>query len=326
MLNIMVTTYPFGHNNKKPVELLKEIDCKVFYNDFKRKYTKGELIRFLLNIQPEIIIAGTEKYDKDTLDNNPNLKMISRVGIGIDGIDLKECKKRGIIVTNTPEAPSNAVAELTVLQILNMLRKIQNVSEDLLRREKWNRYIGRELKNCLVGIIGLGRIGTLVAHKLGSIVTNNKIWLNDIDPKKCFEYGNYMPMPLNEILKKCDIITIHIPLQDDISKVNNHNLIGKKELSIMKDNVRLLNLSRGGIINEGELYIWLKKHRKACVALDSFESEPYNDILRTLGNAYLTPHIGSCTIESRLEMEVGAVENVEAFICKNVFKYGNRVI
>jgi D-3-phosphoglycerate dehydrogenase len=312
---IAVTTSPFGQNTEEPMELLNRGMSTVVKNTAGRKFSRQEHLDFLGIHNPHIIVAGTEKYDKDALDMAPELKFISRVGIGTDGIDFDECRERGIIVCNTPYAPSNAVAELAIMQMLNMLRKVQNVSEDMLRREKWNRYIGRELKSCKVGIIGFGRCGKLVYEKLISF-TPADVLINDIieiDQTNCTK---------EQIYQDCDIITIHVPLKDET--IDNHNFITRKELDMMKPDVRLLNLSRGGIINEKDLYEWLKDNPKACAAVDAFEKEPYHDKLATLGNAYLTPHIGSCTIQSRYDMEVGAAKTVHNYMHKNDIQ--NRVV
>jgi len=311
METAIVTTHPFGNNSDKPIKAIESIVDKVLYNPYKRKMTTEEHAEFLLQTKPNYIIAGTEAYNENNLSLCDNLKIISRVGIGIDAIDLDECKKRGIVVCNTPDAMSNAVAELVILQTLNMLRKVQNVSTGMIGRGEWNRYVGRELSGCLVGIIGFGRIGKLVYNKIGSL-TDNKILINDIEPKALIETIQAVPSSLNDIYAKCDIITIHIPLRDQ--KVNNYHFIGKKELEMMKPDVRLLNLSRGGIINEEDLYAWLKENKKACAAIDTFEKEVYTGKLKSLGNAYLTPHLGSCTLQARDAMEMGAVNNLERYI------------
>ena len=297
MIKVIVTTFPFNYGEKFFKNTNFGYHIQIKYNEIKRKYTREEHIEVIKKEQPDVIIAGTEKYDKEILSMMPNLKMISRVGIGIDGIDLSECAKRGIIIKNTPDAPTNAVAELTVCQILNMLRKIQNVSNDMIYKERWNRYIGRELKNCSVGIIGFGRVGKSVYKKLKNF--NCKIYYNDIKDDKSTD--------IDHIFKNCDIITLHIPLED--KEICNINFITKRELNMMKENVRLLNMSRGGIINEDHLYDFLLKNKKSTIAIDTFENEPYKGKLTELGNVYLTPHLGSCTIASRIAMEEQAIEN-----------------
>lgn len=316
-MKILVSDCTFGIIDKTPINLLKEYN--VVYNETNRKYTLGELDVVLKENQPDIIIAGTEKYNSERLDICRNLKMISRLGIGIDSVDLNECLKRNIIVTNTPDAPSNAAAELTIGQMFNMLRHIQYVSQDI-RQGKWNRYIGREIKYCNIGIIGFGRIGSMVAKKLSGLdIPKNNLFINDIieDLMNTQEIG--MPSSKEYIWKNSDIITIHIPLNE-----KNRNFITKKEFSLMKTNALLINAARGGIINESDLYDWLSKNKNVAAAIDTFENEPYQEKLLSLDNVYLTPHIGSCTEKSRFEMEVGAVKEALNFINKREFN--NRVI
>ena len=304
-MNIIVTTYPFLESRAQCLE-------EVSFNEVKRKYSNLEHIAILKKTQPDIIIAGTENYTKDILDIVPNLKMIARVGIGLDSVDLHECKKRGIIVTYTPDAPSNAVAELTLAQIINMLRGINT------RILSWNRYIGREIRFSSIGIIGIGRIGTLVFQELSSFFPKNML-IYDIEPGKMYNLIGGIPSTKEEILRQCDIITIHIPLNE-----SNKNYITTNELELMKPNACLLNMSRGGIINEKDIYQWLVSHPLFSVAIDTFEKEPYNGDLIKCKNAYLTPHLGSCTEMSRKRMEEEAVEDVLNFMNSSSFK--NRVV
>lgn len=304
-MKIMVTTHPYGSVNSLPLEMLESYN--VFYNDVGRKYKTEELIERLKNFQPDILIAGTEKYTKEILDIVPNLKMISRVGIGLDSVPLDECRKRGIVVSYTPDAPSNAVAELTICQILNMLRKTQ-FCDKFMREKKWDRHIGRELRSCEVGIIGCGRIGKLIVDKMQGLKPR-RIFVNDIIHSKAENLPRCEFASKAQILSTCDIITIHIPYNDD-----NVNYISKEEFEIVKDDVIFINMSRGGIINEKYLFDFLKSHPLASAALDVYNEEPYCGELLELTNVYLTPHLGSCSDKSRFDMEVGSAEAAIDFI------------
>ncbi len=310
-MRILVTTDPFGESSRKPREMLKKFK-EVKYNDVGRKYTQQEIQGILREYGPEIIIAGTEKYDKQTLDCCPSLKMISRVGIGMDSINHEECKKRNIHVINTPDAPSNAVAELTIAHILNLLRKISDM-ENNLRKGIWERYIGRDLSECSIGIVGCGRIGKLVFEKLQGFST--KILVNDIDSEQLKDFDKKSVSSLKNILKNCDIVSLHLPLDRP-----NKNFFSKKQLKKMKKNAILINTSRGEIVKNKDLYDWLKKNPKASAAIDVFETEPYKGKLRELPNCHLSPHAGSCTEKSRYLMEVGAVQNAIKFIKENNLK------
>lgn len=316
-MKIIVTTYPFDKKNNKLLKLLENFD--VSFNELKKKYTQEEHQEVLKNTLPDIIIAGTEKYDSKTLDLCPNLKMISRVGIGVDSIDLKECKKRGIVVTNTPEAPSNAVAELTIAQMLNALRNIT------YEHKTWNRYIGRDLQECVVGVFGCNRIGKLVIEKLQGLKPQ-KIFVNDIDKSKLQNLPNCEPATKSQILTNSDIITLHIPLIEPVlyPTYDNHDFINFQDLQLMKKNAIIINTSRGGVINEADLYKWLTNNTEAKAVIDTFETEPYQGKFLQLNNVFLTPHLGSCTEKSHYNMETGAVKEILNFIKNKSFN--NRVV
>jgi len=319
-VNLIVTTSPFGSSVNTPRELLhkmgKDFGINISYNEKGRKYTREELTKVLIEKDPRFIVAGTEKYDKEQLDLCKNLKMISRVGIGLDSIDLPECHNRNVIVSYTPDAPTNAVAELTISQIFSLLRSTVLADEEM-RSGNWKRFIGRELKNCCVGVVGNGRIGASVISKLKSL-TPKKVLYTDIDVSRKV-FPEYVWATKKQILKECDIITLHIPLNED-----NRNYLDEKELSLLKKDAIIINTSRGGVINEKSLYRWLHDNSNASAAIDVFEREPYKGNLLTLSNILLSPHLGSCSQMSRFQMEVGAVKSVDAYLSSN--KIINRVM
>lgn len=312
---IMVTTHPFCSVSDLPIKMLH--GHEVYLNDVGRKYSPEELLERLVKFNPDIIIAGTEKYTSDTLDLLPDLKMISRVGIGLDSVPLEECKKRGIVVSYTPDGPSNAVAELAVGQMINMLRRIQ-LCDATIRNGGWNRHIGREIRSCDVGVIGCGRIGKLIVEKMQGLKPR-RVFVNDIIHERAEDLPRSEQATKAQILSDCDIITIHIPYNDQ-----NHDYITKKDFDIMKKDVSIINMSRGGIVNEKDLYDFLSENPSASAAIDTFEVEPYKDCLVDLPNAYLTPHLGSCSKMSRNMMEVGAAEEVINFISGE--QISNRVV
>ena len=304
-MNLLVTSTSFSQKPREKIQRLK--DFNVIYNKKGRSYSKKEIIGLLKMYDPIGIIAGTEKYDADVLSYCKNLKVISRVGVGLDSINLLECKKRRILVKNTPSAPTNAVAEMVIGQMINLARRMQE-SNNNLKRKIWEKHIGKEIRNSAIGIIGCGRIGSSVFYKLLGFKPK-QIIVNDILVKKAKALKKGKFASKEKIVKNCDVITIHIPLNK-----KNKNYITKKELDLMKKDVILLNFSRGGIINEKDLYNWLKKNPEAGVALDTFENEPYKGKLIKLSNCYLTPHMGSYSGKSRLDMEIKAVNNLIKFL------------
>lgn len=305
---IIVTTYPFNTEYDE-ISQLTNAGHEIIFNEYKRKMSATEIRKILIKYNPDIIIAGTENYNKSNLDLAPNLKMISRVGIGMDSIDIDECRLRNIVVTNTPDAPSNAVAELTIGQMLNGLRRL-TFTNNKMKDGQWNRFIGKDIKNCKIGVIGCGRIGSRVINKLKSL-SPEEIYVYDINNEAYNNIGdvNYKKSNKQEILKNCDIITLHIPLN-----LENVNYITKHELSIIKDDGIIINTSRGGIINEEDLYQWLLNNPNNTGIIDVFENEPYNGKMIILDNCILSPHLGSCTIESRYLMERGSIINVLKYL------------
>ena len=291
-MNAVITTSPFNKENNFLKKLISN-GVSVSFNEKGRKLTKEEIKEFLKNKDPDIIIAGTENYNSEIFDICPNLKIISRVGIGLDSVDLEGCEKRNIKVSNTPDAPSNAVAELIIGQMICCLRGINYT-------KNWNRYIGREISSCKIGIIGYGRIGKKVMKKLDGF-SPKEIMVNDINLS--IQFKNFVEK--SRIFNECDVISFHVPLTS-----KTKNLLNKNTLNLLKKDAIIINMSRGGIINEDDLYDWLKDNPSASAVIDTFEEEPYNGSLLGLKNAYLTPHLGSCTKKSRKEMEDGSVINV----------------
>jgi D-3-phosphoglycerate dehydrogenase len=285
----------------RPVRLLKEAGNQVIINPFGRKMTPAEVVS--LGKDCVGIIAGVELLNAGVLKALPYLRCISRCGSGIDNIDLEKAKAFKIAVRNTPEGPTRAVAELTVGVILDILRKISFRDREM-RRGQWNKEMGYLLQGKKIGILGLGRIGRAVAElllKLGAKVAGS-----DIKPDKRWFKKNKIPLlAFRKLLKQSEVISIHIS-----GPQNSKYLIGQREINSLKKGAYLVNLSRGGIIDEQALYQALKKGRLAGAALDVFEEEPYTGPLRQLDNIILTPHIGSYASESRLEMEIEAVKNL----------------
>ncbi|MDD5005718.1 MAG: phosphoglycerate dehydrogenase [Candidatus Omnitrophica bacterium] len=296
---IAITTTEFGVYSNSPLDLLKKNGCRAVLNTYGRKLTAGELI----DIAKDAIglIAGTENITEKELRNMPELKVISRCGTGLDNVDMASAKKLGIKVFNTPDAPTIAVAELTVGLILALLRKI-SLSDREIRASIWKKKMGELLFSKKVGIVGFGRIGKKVAGLLKTM--GAEVYFTDPNiVKKSLD--SFTKIGFNELLKKSDIISLHLPYSKTTRK-----LFGKKEFSQMKKGALIINCSRGGIIDEKALYKALKSGKLGGAAIDVFEYEPYLGPLRELDNVILTPHIGSYAKEARIMMEKEAVLNL----------------
>lgn len=304
MMKVFVSTHPFSTTSAEPMRLLNYNQFDVRLNPLEHKITTQELAREIGDA--EILIAGTEKITEEVHKNAPNLKLISRVGIGLDGIDFELCKKYGVRVAYTPDAPTLAVAELCVGMVLDLARKITNTDKQI-RQGTWNRHMGTLLYGKTIGIFGMGRIGKSLIHLLSPF--NVKFLIHDLDPDLALGRLHQVKFSTKvEVLKYSDIISVNLPLKD-----NTYDYITSKEFDLMQSHATIINTARGGIINEDDLYTALKNNLIAGAAVDVFEKEPYVGPLCELDNCLLTCHMGASTIDSRTDMEVQAVEEAIRF-------------
>ena len=300
-MKILASPSSIGQISLKPFELLEASGYEVVKNPFGRKLTIDETIT--LGKDCVGIVAGVETLDSIVIDSLPNLKCISRVGVGMDSVDISYAENKGIKVLNTPNGPTRAVAELTLGLTLSLLRKIPNAHYDLKNRT-WKKQTGNLLFEKKVGVLGLGRIGRMVAEMFRSL--GNPVTGYDLYPDRDWaEKNNVEILSLEQLLNQCDIITIHIPGNSEGSPI-----INQEELSYLKDGAFLVNVSRGGVINEDALYEVLTNEKLSAAALDVFSNEPYTGKFCDLDNVILTPHIGSYAKEGKLKMEVDAVMNL----------------
>ena len=314
-MKLFVSTHPFSSTSEIPMQLIKDNGIELSVNEHGRKNSSEELAQDIQDA--EVLIAGTEKITEEVLKNALNLKLISRVGIGLDGIDFDLCKKYGVRVAYTPDAPTMAVAELCVAMILDLARKVTYTNNNLKTNNSWDRYMGTLLYGKTVGIMGMGRIGKSLVHLLSSFNVQFKVY--DVEPD--LAYGrlyNVKFVSKEEVLKSSDIVSVNVPL-----KADTKDYIALAELELMQKHAILINSARGGIVNEDDLYIALKKGLIHSAAIDVFEEEPYIGNLKELDNCILTCHMGASTIDSRTDMEVQALE--EALRYKNGISLKNEV-
>jgi D-3-phosphoglycerate dehydrogenase len=299
MNTILITTSSFGKNDRGPLDFLEKAGFGFELNPFGRKLTTAEVDELIALHKPVGMIAGVEPLNESTLKKAPGLKVISRAGIGMDNVDQQAAEAVGIAVRNTPDAPTGAVAELTISLILSLLRQT-HLSDASIRAGNWIRPMGNLLTGKTVGIIGCGRIGTYVATLLKAFSCN----VIGLDPY--LESSDVIEM-VNEdqFYADSDIISLHLPFTADVKHIINADSIAK-----CKTGVFIINASRGGLVCEGDLAEELKSGKIAGAALDCFEQEPYTGPLAQFDNVILTAHIGSYAIEGRILMEMQAAENL----------------
>ncbi|MDO9566764.1 MAG: phosphoglycerate dehydrogenase [Candidatus Desulfaltia sp.] len=299
MTEILITTSSFGKQDSSLLQILSENGLSYKLNSYARKLTESEVSDLIEQHQPVGMIAGVEPLTRKVLEKAKNLKVISRAGIGMDSVDLQAAKDLGIAVTNTPDAPTIPVAELTLGMILSLLRRI-HISDASIRRGEWVRPMGNLLQGKTVGLIGCGRIGSCLAGLLssfGCIILGHDPFINKSD--------KFSLVSLGKILSDADIMSLHIPYNKE-----NHHFINAKRIQGMKKGALLINAARGGLVDEDALYNALCSGHLGGAALDCFEQEPYTGKLKDLDNVLLTAHIGSYAQEGRVMMEKQAVENL----------------
>lgn len=259
------------------------------------------------------VIAGTEKIDETYLDIAPNLKLISRFGVGYDSVDVDACTDRKIFVTHTPRVLSKAVAEHTWALILGITRRIS--SADRFTREQWalrNRRFpfGTDLFGKTLGILGLGAIGTEVVRRSRgfglALIYHDVVRKPEIEEELGIEF-----VEMNVLLQEADIVSLHVPLLP-----STRGLIGVTELQMMKPTTLIVNTSRGPVIDQRALTEALKCGKIAGAALDVYDEEPIpiNNELLGMENVLATPHIASATWETRRKMAESCAESLRDFL------------
>ena len=299
MHNVLITTSSFGKDSPKLFNKFGALNINAFLNPYGRKLTESEVTELIRQHQPIGMIAGVEPLTRSVLEQAKGLKVISRCGIGLDSVDLQAAKDLGIVVTNTPDAPIIPVAELTLGMILSLLRRIY-VSDASIRSGAWVRPMGNLLHGKTIGLIGCGRIGSYLAGLLSSFgckILGFDPFVNKSD--------KFSLVDLERILSDADIISLHIPYSQE-----NHHVINAERMQNMKKGSLLINVARGGLIDEDALYNVLSSGHLGGAALDCFEQEPYTGKLKELDNVLLTAHIGSYAQEGRVMMEKQAVKNL----------------
>jgi D-3-phosphoglycerate dehydrogenase len=295
MPRILFTTSSFDLTNFEEKEELSKKGYEFLVNPYGKRLTEDQVDE-LLTDDVVGMVAGLEPLTKRVLENAKSLKVIARCGIGMDNVDLAAAKELGIQVFNTPDAPTRAVAELTLAHILSLCRRIPE-SDASLRSGKWNPLMGRLLVKQTVGIIGFGRIGRMVSQLLAGFGCRILVF----DPNPVSVVDHVTPVSLDDLLKESDVVTLHLPYMPQ-----THHLIDQSRLDQMKSNALLINIARGGLIDEAALLETIESKKIGGVALDCFEEEPYSGSLLSLPNIQATAHMGSYAQEARSMMEAEA--------------------
>src|SRR3989339_1973162 len=285
------------------LKLLRDAGIEV---DAKAGLSEDELVKIIPEYDAMIVRSDTRATPK-IIEAGKKLKIIGRAGVGVDNIDLPTATKNGVIVVNSPEGNTVAAAEHSFAMLLSMARSIPQ-AHSKLKKGEWDKksFKGIEVLNKTLGVVGLGKIGRRVASYAIGMGMNVVVF----DPYVTEEYAKSIGVELKtleDLVKISDFITLHIPKTKETANLINAGMIAK-----MKKGVRIVNVARGGIINEQDLYDALKSGHVAAAALDVFEKEPTpsDNPLLTLDNIVVTPHLGASTVEAQVNVAVDVVEQI----------------
>ena len=287
--------------NEKGIENLREVAEVVVDTEI----TPEELANTIHEYNG-IIVRSRTKVTADIIEKADNLQIIARAGVGVDNIDLDAATEKGIMVVNSPESTSVTVAEHTMGLILSMARKI-SIADKSVKERKWEKkqFMGVELRNKTLGVIGMGRIGSQVVNRCKAFGMDAMAY----DPYLPEEVAKQMGVDLTDldtVLKNSDFITIHVPLTPE----TKHS-ISTDQFEIMKDTAYIVNCARGGVIDEDALYDALSNNKIGGAALDVYEVEPPVDSkLFELDNIVLTPHIAASTKEAQRDAAIIVADEI----------------
>jgi D-3-phosphoglycerate dehydrogenase len=307
---IAITTSSFGKESSEPVDLLRAAGFTLVVNPHGRKLTKPETIELVSPVDG--LIAGTEALDREVLSQLPRLRVISRVGTAMDNVDQICAAERCIPVYNTPDGPTDGVAELTLGGLLALLRRVPQAYASI-RRGEFAKPMGRLLRGKTVAIVGLGRIGKALVRLMQPFA----VTVLAVDPVRDEEFARKFTVryvSLEEALPLADVVSLHL------AGSPRAPLFAAPQLAQMKAGAVLVNVARGGWIDEGALMEALQSGHLGGAYLDVFAAEPYKGPLTGVENVVLTSHIGSYALECRVGMEVEAAGKVIAFFRKEATK------
>ncbi|MBT5399624.1 phosphoglycerate dehydrogenase [bacterium] len=301
---VAVCSRSFSKNITLREELLRKYK-NVTFNDDGIKFDKEGLIEFLDGHDKAII--ALENIDDFVLSRLPSLKIVSKYGVGLDTINLESMEKYGISLGWEGGVNKRSVSELVVSYAIALLHRTVYSNAEV-RRGLWYQVIGRQLSSCTVGIIGCGNIGKDVIKLLKpfkcKFVAHDLLYF-----KKFYQENHVKSVSLEKLLSVSDVVTLHLPLDS-----STRNILNASNLKFLKNNSVLINLARGGLVDEKELRIMLEAGRISGIALDVLEKEPLNDLsFSEEDNVLITPHIGGSTEESIINMGLSAIKGLDNY-------------
>ncbi|WP_164216010.1 phosphoglycerate dehydrogenase [Virgibacillus sp. YIM 98842] len=306
----VLITDPLSEEGIKPLRNEPSVDIDVATE------LSGEELKTKIADADALLVRSQTKVTREIINQAKQLKIIGRAGVGVDNIDLDAATERGIIVVNAPNGNTNSAAEHTMAMLMSLSRRIPQAYQSL-KNQQWERkkYVGVELKNKTLGIVGLGRIGAEVAHRAKGqrmkVIAYDPFLTEEKAENLGIDYGSF-----EEVIQKADFITVHTPLLKETK-----HLINADAFNMMKPGIHIVNCARGGIIEENALYDAIISKKVAGAALDVFEEEPFYDHkLLDLPEVIATPHLGASTVEAQENVAIDVSEDVISFLAKGSVK------
>ena len=302
MKSVAVASRSFSKHPILRNEVLKRYpDAK--FNDEGLSLSDISLIEFLQGYEKAII--ALEIIDESILSELHDLKVIGKYGVGLDMIDLKALKNYGVKLGWVGGVNKRSVSELVISFAINLLHRVEFASTEV-KNEKWYQVKGRQLSDCTVGIVGCGHVGKDLVKLLKPF--NCNVLAHDIlNFNNFYQENSITEVGIDELIKKSDVITLHLPLDD-----STNNIINKDRIQMMKKDAILINLARGGLIDEDALKIAIVENKIAGAALDVFAVEPpIDNEFALMNNVLVTPHIGGSSEEAILAMGMAAIDSLE---------------
>ena len=303
-MKILVTPRSFGKNDPAPIALLKEQGYQLVMNPYGKILTKEQMIEHIRDVDG--VVVGVDPLDAEVIAAGAKLKAIAKYGVGTDNIDVAFAESRGIKVTKTAGANSDAVAEFAVTLMLDVARRASFVDAEC-RKLNWSKINSIQMTGKTLGLVGLGAIGKLVANKVKGF--DMRVLAYDEFQDKEYAAANGIEyVALNELLGRADFISIHVPLLPSTTK-----MISAAQFDLMKKTAVIVNTARGGIIDEDALLAALKANRIWGAGIDVFEEEPpRNAELLKLDNIVVGAHCAASTVEAVDNMGIMSARNLVA--------------
>lgn len=301
-MKVLVTPRSFAKNDNTPLQLLQQHGVEVLQNPTGGIMTQEQMKQHIAGCQG--VIIGVDPLGADVLAAAPDLKVVSKYGVGVDNIDLNYCKAHGIQVTRTVGANSQAVADYAFALMLGLSRKIIDI-DHRCRKGDWSKVTTLDVAGARLGLLGLGAIGKQMVQRAKGF--GMEVWAYDIFWDEGYAAANGIcKAVVNDICRECDIISLHLPLTPETK-----HIIGKEQIALMKPTAALINTARGGLIDDDALLQALQVGRIAGAGLDAFAQEPpENPAWFNLNNVIIGSHCAASTVGASNQMSLMAAENL----------------